>query len=461
MALGIGAAVYTAYFSTHGLPGASVAGVSVTGQTKSQLAAELGERADQVSVTLQIDDHSRELSLADLGISVDAQATADQVFAANENLGQRYSAVFTKQTSPVVATVDESKIDALTAELVSEYGDPAKDAIVKLGDDNASFIIEPAQAGTGVDASDLTAAADRAVQTLSSQTVRLTTSQVDPHTSTDQAQTVADKANKLVALDVNLTGRESDSYPATATQKAQWITIPTAENGSLGEPVISQEKVAAWVQQTADTAGVEVVNGIRNVNQAGTVVSTLQEARDGWQVNNATQLADNLVNALGSGQPYAGSFSFDKVDPTYQDKVIADGAQNLSYAAAPGERWLDVNLGNNTVTAYEGATVARGPIYVVPGMPGLETPTGKFNVYLKYQSQTMRGTNLDGTTYVAENIPWVTYFTGSIAFHGAPWRDSFGWSGPGGSHGCLNMPVADAQFIYGWAPMGAVVVSHY
>ena len=73
----------------------------------------------------------------------------------------------------------------------------------------------------------------------------------------------------------------------------------------------------------------------------------------------------------------------------------------------------------------------------------------------------MRGTNLDGTTYVAENIPWVTYFTGSIAFHGAPWRDSFGWSGPGGSHGCLNMPVADAQFIYGWAPMGAVVVSHY
>jgi hypothetical protein len=198
-------------FLTHGLPGASVAGVSVTGQTKSQLAAELGERADQVSVTLQIDDHSRELSLADLGISVDAQATADHVFAANENLGQRYSAVFTKQTSPVVATVDESKIDALTAELVSEYVIPPRTRSSSSAmTTHRSSSSPPGRYRRGRLRPDRRSGPG--VQTLSSQTVRLTTSQVDPHTSTDQAQTVADKANKLVALDVNLTGRESDSY---------------------------------------------------------------------------------------------------------------------------------------------------------------------------------------------------------------------------------------------------------
>ena len=105
--------------------------------------------------------------------------------------------------------------------------------------------------------------------------------------------------------------------------------------------------------------------------------------------------------------------------------------------------------------------MSRSQAGKLPGMPGMETPTGKFQVYLKYQIQTMRGTNLDGTPYVAPDIPWVTYFTGPIAFHGAPWRDSFGWSGPGGSHGCVNMTVGAAQFVYNWAPMGTVVVSHY
>ena len=69
--------------------------------------------------------------------------------------------------------------------------------------------------------------------------------------------------------------------------------------------------------------------------------------------------------------------------------------------------------------------------------------------------------NADGTKYETEGVPWVTYFTGSYAMHGAPWRSSFGWSGYGGSHGCVNMPVDAAKFIYDWTDMGDTVVVHY
>ncbi|MCI6556985.1 L,D-transpeptidase, partial [Schaalia hyovaginalis] len=62
--------------------------------------------------------------------------------------------------------------------------------------------------------------------------------------------------------------------------------------------------------------------------------------------------------------------------------------------------------------------------------------------------------------YVAPNVPWVTYFTGSYAMHGAPWLSSFGWSGPEGSHGCLNMPVSAAKVVFDWADIGTTVVSH-
>lgn len=458
---GIGAVAYGAYFSTHGLPGSSVAGTPVTGQTEEEVAEQLAERAQQVTLTLRIDEHTRELSLADLGISVDAPATATKAFAANDNVGERFSALFTKQATPVSVTSDQHALDSVVSDLISEFGEPATDATVTLGEDGLSFGIEPAKAGLGVDASELSTAAFRAAETLTSQTVEMQTSQVDPKTSTEQAQAIADEANRLVELDVRLIGRLSDSYPASAAQKAQWIVIPTEADGSLGKPTIDHEKAATWVEQTAANTGVSVINGVRNVNQAGTVLSTMTEARAGWRVNNVAETTEALVATLTSGEPFTGTFAYDEIEPTYNDRVIADGAQNLAYPAAPGEKWIDVNLSTNSATAYEGATPVRGPMYFVPGMPEMPTPTGKFNVYLKYQSQTMRGTNLDGSTYESPNVPWVTYFTGSIAFHGAPWRDSFGWSGPGGSHGCLNMPVADAQWIHGWAPMGSVVLSHY
>ena len=34
-------------------------------------------------------------------------------------------------------------------------------------------------------------------------------------------------------------------------------------------------------------------------------------------------------------------------------------------------------------------------------------------------------------------------------------------AGYNGSHGCVNMKVEDAKWIYDWAPEGTTVVSHY
>jgi lipoprotein-anchoring transpeptidase ErfK/SrfK len=52
-----------------------------------------------------------------------------------------------------------------------------------------------------------------------------------------------------------------------------------------------------------------------------------------------------------------------------------------------------------------------------------------------------------------------------VYLHDAPWRP---FNGPGtnvdpdgvwrtGSHGCINMPYAAAQWVYGWAPVGTRV----
>lgn len=97
---------------------------------------------------------------------------------------------------------------------------------------------------------------------------------------------------------------------------------------------------------------------------------------------------------------------------------------------------------------------------MVPGAPATPTIQGTFAIDRKYRSKTMRGFNIDGTPYTTPNVPYAMYFSGGYALHGAPWRGSFGWGGPGGSHGCVNMPVSAAGQFYNWAPLGTVVVSH-
>lgn len=450
-------AAYAAHYSDRALPGVSVAGTSVTGQTQDEIASAVAKRAEDISVTVNIDGTPTSAKLSDLGITVDAEATAAKAFAANPSWTARIGALFDHTDVAVVSTTDDSTLAAFGEELAASLGAPAVDATVKTSDDGTSFVATEASSGKGIDTKALATSAAKAVSTLTSQSLDLTAVDVSPNVTTEAAQSTADAANALVALDVTISDGVDD-YSASAADKVSWVTLP--DTPGTGSPTFDGSKVTAWVTSTAESTNTEAVAGVKNVNSAGTVVSVASEGVSGWTVNNADSVAAAAVEALSQNQSYSGSFDYDEVKPTYTTREIADGAEKLVYQAGDGEKWVDVNLSNYTVTAYEGATVVGGPFYMVPGAPETPTVTGTYHVYLKYGKQTMRGMNVDGTSYETPDVPWVTYFTGSYALHGAPWRSSFGWGGEGGSHGCVNMPVSAAKFIYDWSEIGTTVVSH-
>ena len=87
------------------------------------------------------------------------------------------------------------------------------------------------------------------------------------------------------------------------------------------------------------------------------------------------------------------------------------------------------------------------------GIPQAPTTLGTHPVYLRYQSQTMRGTNPDGTTYNDPGIPWVSYFHGGEALHGYL-RSSYGFAQ---SLGCVEMPFASAGQVWPYTPIGTLV----
>lgn len=120
------------------------------------------------------------------------------------------------------------------------------------------------------------------------------------------------------------------------------------------------------------------------------------------------------------------------------------------------ERWIDVNLTTQTLTAYEGDTAVFSTL-ISSGKQTHPTVTGQFRVWLRYESQTMNG-RLLGYDYYLENVPYVMYFYNDYALHGAYWHNNFGTPM---SHGCVNMHPDEAAWLFNWSSLGTVVNVHY
>ena len=455
-ALAGGGYAYASHYATLAVPGTTVAGVDVAGMSREQIVSLVQKRAAAATVTIN-GDVSATATLADLGTTVDAEATADAAMTASADVVDRFKALVTQHSISVVITSDQATAETYTMGLIPDDQAKATDAAVVLADDGASFTTTPGSEGVSLDTAAAAAAATQAATSLQPQSITLNYMTQPPTVSEDQARTVADQANRWVEQDVTIKAPDGkDSFTADAATKASWITVTSAQ-GKVPTLSVDSAKVSAWVQAQSEEVAEEPVNGERNVNSSGAVVGIKVEAVNGTKVTNVDALTTAITQALGSGTPYSGTFETEVIEATWKDKTIADGAENLIYQAAPGEKWIDINLSNKTVTAYEGATVVHGPVSIVDGAPATPTVTGTYHIYLKHRVQTMQGENADGSTYVTEDVPWVSYFYSGYAFHGAPWRSSFGYSG---SHGCINMPVSEAEWIYNWAEEGTTVVSH-
>ena len=64
---------------------------------------------------------------------------------------------------------------------------------------------------------------------------------------------------------------------------------------------------------------------------------------------------------------------------------------------------------------------------------------------------------MSGPGYSLPNVEWVSYFVKSYAIHGTYWHNNFGTPM---SHGCVNMRVREAKWLFNWAPKGTRVIVH-
>jgi lipoprotein-anchoring transpeptidase ErfK/SrfK len=104
---------------------------------------------------------------------------------------------------------------------------------------------------------------------------------------------------------------------------------------------------------------------------------------------------------------------------------------------------------------------------VVTGMEFLAadlTPVGTYHIYAKQTDRYLTGQDSTGSwnVYVYYWMPFLYNQYGAYGFHDATWRqpNAFGnvsQYSSNASHGCVELPLATAQWLYGWVQVGTTV----
>lgn len=150
----------------------------------------------------------------------------------------------------------------------------------------------------------------------------------------------------------------------------------------------------------------------------------------------------------------AGSLVLDILEdtPTPITPPTSPAPTAVSPPVGNGGRWIEVNLTEQRVYAWEGSTLMNSFI-VSTGTWQTPTVTGTFNIWNKTRIQAMSGPG-----YYLPNVPWVMYFYKDYGFHGTYWHNNFGTPM---SHGCVNLTIPDSEWLYNFASVGTTVRVHY
>jgi hypothetical protein len=111
------------------------------------------------------------------------------------------------------------------------------------------------------------------------------------------------------------------------------------------------------------------------------------------------------------------------------------------------EYWVEIDLYEQSFAAYEGDRMVYAGL-VSSGLNRWPTNEGLFQVWSRHSETKMSGADGRIDEYYVQDVPHTMFFDNDIALHGAYWHDRFGYKH---SHGCVNMPPRDAEWVYNWS----------
>lgn len=339
---------------------------------------------------------------------------------------------------------------------------PAKNATIEWSEEAGLFVVTEAEEGESINPKKLLIAA-------SNQSSEIITETVNPEVTTEKAQETADKLNKMVEGVVLAHGETpittvsgsnlaslititnvADKPAELITESVGWVHFNKLYPGfvqtfsNLEEPEkitysVNPETTQALAETIPELANTEPVNGSVVTDENGTHLKVLSQWSNGFTAGSIPNITENITAGLLEAST-----------------MIETPGESIEPVIEEHYRRAEVNQTTRRAYFYDNDTL----VYDFPVAVGKSiTPTtaGEFRVFWQTPLQDM-GCNRPDLGYCTTDVPWVTYFNGDEAFHGAYWHNDFGNpSSSRISHGCVNMLIPDAKAIYEFLQVGTPV----
>lgn len=435
-------------------PGVRFGSVKVVGQDRAALTSTVKKAMESSSIVVK-GDHDRQVSatLKDLGVSVDVDQTVKDLLDAKKssNILQDIGRLnpFTHEDVKLAAKVNTYEMsNFLSAKLISD-GERAVASSIAYDANSQSFVATEGREGDAPDVQPVSEAVGQAIKNPgNSATVEITNKQVDMPITLETAQKTADEANRRLTNKIVISNGDAKQFEIPVDEVAKWIK----PNGDPAQGQITLDYDATAIKTylaatLPQQLNQEVVNQEDIVDNNGKVILAAATAGvNGLTVKNTDNIASQVLAALKTGD-----------GATLQ---VESDVKKFEVKQKKNEWRIVVDKSNQTATVYQNEQAVK-TFTVCTGSNKHETPNGNFTIWLRYDVQTMRGTNDDGSQYVSPGVKWVSYFTkDGVAFHTASWNYTgikIGDPVNYGSHGCVNMYEEDSKWIYDHCGQGTLV----
>ena len=266
----------------------------------------------------------------------------------------------------------------------------------------------------------------------------------------DQIQAACDAANNFLGVNVTLKLNGNDAGKVDGSSVLQWISFADPAN-----PTLDTSQISNWAADLAN--GFNTVGSTRWWTRADGKQCAVEGGDFGWSIDSST-LAKQVEDAINNKQTGEIEINYSQKADTFTAKGEPDW-----------KAYIDVDLSEQHARYYdEGGNIVWEANFI-SGKPGEDaTPEGVWQINSNDGATKLIGAKDPKTGKPKYESPvsyWMPFEGNMVGFHDATWQndssfdsaESYKWCG---SHGCINLRLADAKALHDCIKVGLCVVVH-
>jgi lipoprotein-anchoring transpeptidase ErfK/SrfK len=439
--------LFGALYAGRVLPGVRVGTLNLGGMDRNQASVALRRQIAEYRVIIQIDGNSYEVKPADLGAAYEIKPTLDMAMSAGRSEVLPLVSIFTRPsltTLNYAYSLDRTKLQSYVERVVAEQAEAPVDAAVVVT--NGALSVQTDKPGLGVQTGTLVSLIQQGITTQTA-VIAVQRQPVQADIRATAASQSAQAAQQIVATPLVFTYADKQFVP-TPADITGWLAFTKTDTANLAVSV-DGAKFKSYIDTIS--LGIEVAAVNKHVTVVNGVVATETGGQDGLAIDRDS-LTGQVISSLEAKQ--AATIAIPTVKVAY--KTI----YNRTYEVGDG-KYVEINLSAQHLWAYfDHQLVYESAVTSGAAGYGFATVQGMFHIQAKQTNRYLDG-RLSPYPYYVHVDYWMPFY-GDYGLHDASWRAQFGGQDYyyNGSHGCVNLPLATASWLYGFVDVGTPVWVH-